>query len=135
MSLSSAKSVITVREMDVLNVLWQTDTPLIASQIAKEIKGQTVNGVQTLLRALLKKGFIEVFDIVYSGTVLSRRYKATELSATEALKAFTTQFEDLKHCISGAKLYAALLDSEEDRENIEYLDTLVKQKKDNLPKE
>lgn len=135
MSLSKARSVITVREMDVLNVLWKTDAPLIASEIAKKINGQTVNGVQTLLRALLKKGFIEVSDIVYSGTVLSRRYRATELSRAEALKVFTAQFEDLKRCMSGAKLYAALLDSEEDRENIEYLDALVKQKKDSLPKE
>ena len=62
---------LTEREMDILNILWSSDKPLIASDIAKTGNSLSINTVQAVLRNLLSKKLVEVVDVVYSGTVLS----------------------------------------------------------------
>lgn len=64
-------SKLTSREVDIMNILWASEKPLIASEIADSRPDLTVNTVQAVLRKLLKYQLIEVADIVYSGTVLS----------------------------------------------------------------
>ena len=66
---------LTGREMDIMNILWNSQKPLIASEIAEYRSDLTINTVQAVIRKLLKYQLIEVADIVYSGTVLSRSYK------------------------------------------------------------
>lgn len=63
------------REMDIMNILWNAGKPLTASGIAQHEEGLSINTVQVVLKNLLKKSFIRVADIVYSGTVLSRAYE------------------------------------------------------------
>ena len=65
---------LTNTELDVLRVLWDSEDPLLASEIYKIDPSLNSNTVQAALRNLTKKGYIKVADIVYSGTVLSRRY-------------------------------------------------------------
>lgn len=65
---------LTNKELDVLRVLWDAEDPLLASEIYKIDPSLNSNTVQAALRNLTKKGYIKVADIVYSGTVLSRRY-------------------------------------------------------------
>lgn len=65
---------ISAREKDVMSVLWHTGEALTASAIAVKGGGLSINTVQAVLRSLLKKNYIEVSDIVYSGTVLTRSY-------------------------------------------------------------
>lgn len=62
---------LTEREMDILNILWSSDKPLIASDIAKTGNSLSINTVQAVLRNLLSKKLVEVADVVYSGTVIS----------------------------------------------------------------
>ena len=81
------------REKDVLAVLWRTGTSLTASGITENGDGLNINTVQSALRSLMKKGFIEVAEIVYSGTVLSRSYKpivSAEQYAADQLRAMRT---------------------------------------------
>ena len=60
---------LTSREIDILNILWENEKPLIASEIADARSDLTINTVQAVLRKLLKYQLVEVADIVYSGTV------------------------------------------------------------------
>lgn len=62
---------ITIREKDILEVLWKSITPLLASNIPKINPSLSISSVQLSLRNLLSKNIIEVAGIVYSGTVLS----------------------------------------------------------------
>lgn len=62
------------REKDIMTVLWKSSHSLTASAISKENSALSINTIQTGLRNLLKKGFIKVDNIVYSGTVLTRSY-------------------------------------------------------------
>lgn len=61
--------------MDILNVLWSSKSPLIAWDISKIGNDLSINTVQATLRSLLNKNLIEVADIVYSGTILTRSYR------------------------------------------------------------
>ena len=65
---------ISAREKDVMSVLWHTGEALTASAIAVKGGGLSINTIQAVMRSLLKKNYIEVSDIVYSGTVLTRSY-------------------------------------------------------------
>lgn len=67
---------LTRRDMDVLNILWESDEPKTATMISKAGDGLTMNTTQAVLRKLLKNNLIEIADIVYSGTVLTRSYKS-----------------------------------------------------------
>lgn len=69
---------LTGRERDILTILWNAEKGLIASEIVKcGDEDLTINTVQAVLKKLLKRNLIQVDQIVYSGTVLSRSYKPT----------------------------------------------------------
>lgn len=110
------KTKLTGREMDILNILWVAENPLIASDIAKEDETLTINTVQATLRKLLQKQLIEVADIVYSGTVLTRSYRPTDASKSLALEVLSTQLYNMKKMVSAPKLIAAYLNLEKDSE-------------------
>lgn len=60
-------------ELNVLNVLWEENEPLMASEIAR--KGELINStVQVAVRELMKSEIISVMDIVVNITALSRKY-------------------------------------------------------------
>ncbi len=65
---------LTGRERDILEILWQCEEGMIASDFPKIKEDLTINTVQAILKKLLKRELIEVKEIVYSGTVLCRRY-------------------------------------------------------------
>ncbi len=68
---------LTGREKDILDILWNAERGLIASEIVKEREDLTINTVQAILKKLLKRNLIKIDQIVYSGTVLSRSYVPT----------------------------------------------------------
>ena len=81
---------LTGRERDILDILWNSEEGMIASEVAEQREDLTINTVQAVLKKLLKREFIKVQEIVYSGTVLSRKYCPT-LSEAEFRVAETTQ--------------------------------------------
>lgn len=129
---------LTNREMDILNILWNSENPLIASEIAKHDDTLTVNTVQAILRKLLKQNLIEVADIVYSGTVLSRSYRPTAVSKDFAVQEFSAQLRNFKKNITASRLISTLLDDEDDAEaalkEIEELQAILEEKKQSLKK-
>ena len=76
---------LTQKQLEVMKVLWDHNKPMISSEIEKSNPSFNTNTVQTCLRELLKKDYIQVADIVYSGTVLTRSYLPT-FTKTEYLK-------------------------------------------------
>lgn len=66
---------ISEREKEIMSVLWHTGKSMTSSAIAESDNGLSINTVQAATRNLMKKGYIKVDDIVYSGTVLTRSYK------------------------------------------------------------
>ena len=81
------------KQLDVMKILWDAGTPLVASDIVKAESSMNINTVQASLRVLLKENLVEIADIVYSGTVLSRSYRP--LISRDVL--LTQQEAALKH--------------------------------------
>lgn len=66
---------LTPREFEIMQILWESEASLTASEIVAHGKKLSINTVQAVLKKLLKQNLIKVDQIVYSGTVLSRSYK------------------------------------------------------------
>ena len=69
------KKKLSKRQLDVMKVLWDHSSPMVASDIVNGSPALNINTVQSCLKVLLKEELIEVADIVYRGTVLSRSYR------------------------------------------------------------
>jgi predicted transcriptional regulator len=109
---------LTNREADILRILWSADHPLIASEIANAEDTLTINTVQVVLKNLLRKKLIEIADIVYSGTVLSRSYRPTITAKDLTVQQFVNDVQSLSNVISTPKLVATLLEHEENEEEV-----------------
>ncbi|MGJ0846273.1 BlaI/MecI/CopY family transcriptional regulator [Tissierella praeacuta] len=121
---------LTNRELDILNILWTAEKPLLASDIPKIDNSISINTAQAVLRKLLKKNLIEVADIVYSGTVLSRSYQPTISSNDFSLQQFVKQFQNLNKSISTPSIVATLLEHEKNEKIvIEELEKMLKERK------
>ena len=108
----------TRREQDVLEVLWTGEKPMTASEIVNANPELTMNTVQAVLRKLLGQKIIEVADIVYSGTVLSRSYRPL-ISHDEFISSQVSQdLERLNKTISKPSLLKTLFDAEKDRDRV-----------------
>lgn len=121
------------RELDVMNVLWSVEKPLVASEICRENPSLSINTVQAVLKGLLKRNLIRIADIVYSGTVLTRSYE-TVLSASDySVSQFKDSLAVINNDVSTVGLIAALLEQEDNEEEvINELEELLKERKHQL---
>lgn len=127
---------LTNRENDIMELLWKSEKPLIASDIARMDDNLSINTVQSVLKTLLKKGLIEVADIVYSGKVLTRSYRTTITADEFAISQFMHRAEYFDKNISTSNIVNALLAKEKDEEEaILELEKLIQERKHKLRKE
>lgn len=120
---------LTKREMDVMTILWESNTPLVASEITKMDDSLNINTVQAVIRKLLDKKYIEVADIVYSGTVLTRSYRPTLSKKEMTVQRFIKQFQE-NDKVSIPNLVTTLLKHEKnEREVIEELEVMLEERK------
>jgi predicted transcriptional regulator len=120
-------AVLSEREKDIMLVLWKDHEPLTASAIAEKGDNLSINTVQALIRKLLKNNYVEVADIVYSGTVLSRRYKPV-LSAEEYTAENLQSMRKNSLNFSTLNFIDRLL-KEDDATLLDELEQLIKSKK------
>lgn len=121
---------LTRRQEDIMKILWESDKPLIASEIVKRQDDLNINTVQATLRALIKKNAIEVADIVYSGTVLSRSYRPI-LNRDQVI----TEYDQVvRKVLKDKNLIAQYVDEVNDLATITELEKLIKEKKEKLEK-
>ena len=117
---------LTNKELDVLRVLWDSEDPLLASEIYKIDPSLNSNTVQAALRNLTKKGYIKVADIVYSGTVLSRRYTPIVTQPEYVKMFFPATPEEKVTCMEG------FIKDIDDISELEAIQKLIDQKKADL---
>ena len=122
------KKRITKKQLEIMKILWSSDKPLIASEILKRNDSLNINTVQACLRALVNKQFIKVADIVYSGTVLTRSY--TPIVTQDEYLAFA--YQDIVGKGKSTSLIASLIDSETSPEELDLIEKMIQQKKQEL---
>lgn len=111
-------TILTARELDVLEVLWTSEKPLLASDIIKLKPSLSISSVQLSLRNLLKKDIIEIAEIVYSGTVLSRSYRPL-LGKQELMNLnIISQFKNIDKNMTTTSIVATLLQHEKNEEKV-----------------
>lgn len=136
MSKTNNMTSLTNREMDVMKILWASENPLVASDITKIDESLSSNTVQSVLRSLLKKKLIEVAEIVYSGTVLTRSYKPAVSNKDLLVNQFVDQFKKNETIIPIPNLVATLLKHEKNEKAvIEQLEELLKERRKLLDEE
>lgn len=128
---------LTKRELEIMNILWESDAPLIASDITKKGNNLTINTVQALLKKLLKLEYIKVADIVYSGTVLSRSYVPAISSDEYEMGNIMNSYSNISDKAKGvSRFVAAFLEDNEDPEQlleeINELQALLRKKEQEL---
>lgn len=119
------------REMEVMTLLWKSDTPYLASEIAR-ISSTSINTVNVVLKNLLNAGMIEIADIVHSGTVLSRRYRPNVDPEVYTTELFIKQFKDISPKLPTTQIVSRLLEEDVDRKTIDELEELVHQQREKL---
>lgn len=122
------KKRITKKQLEIMKILWNSDKPLIASEILKKNDSLNINTIQACLRALVTKQFIKVDGIVYSGTVLTRSYSPL-VSQEEFLG---TACQDIIGKAKTSSLIASLIDTETSLEELDELEKLIEEKKKEL---
>lgn len=96
------------RELDVLNILWKSKEPMMATAIVNEGEGLTQSTVTAVLRKMLCAGLVEVAGVIHSGTVLSRTYRPTANSKEVLLKHFIEEYRLFKDVIKPSEMCAAI---------------------------
>lgn len=121
------------RELDVMNVLWESDKALVTREIAGIDPSLSINTVRMVLKGLLNKGYIKVSEIVHSGTVLTQSY-APILSAQDYM--INQMTKAVKGHISQEQMVVSLLQREKNElETIEKLEELLRKRKEDLEKD
>ncbi|MCI9446136.1 MAG: BlaI/MecI/CopY family transcriptional regulator [Lachnospiraceae bacterium] len=118
------------RELDIMNVLWAEGKPLIASEIPSRHENLSINTVQAVLKKLLHRGFIEIAEIVQSGTVLSRSYAPIVTPEEYAVKFLVSEIYPYKTILTRTRFLDALFENADNQgELIETLEKMIGEKK------
>ncbi|MBQ7775243.1 MAG: BlaI/MecI/CopY family transcriptional regulator [Lachnospiraceae bacterium] len=122
---------LTKRERDILDILWASEDGMIASDFPKIMEGLTINTVQAVLKKLLKRELIVVKEIVYSGTVLSRKYAPAISEQDFTVASITKSIQDLKRFnITPAAFFAEILpEMEMSAEDLDMLQEFLEKRK------
>lgn len=121
-----SKVKLSARELDIMTVLWNSTKPLAATDIPKADPSLNVNTVLSSIKNLLKKSYIEVADIVYHGTVLTRTFRPV-LTQEEYLSSQFFHFPD-----ASVQFMASLVKAEQSDENLLLMEKLIKDKRKEL---
>ena len=112
---------------------------MTASQIVNSQPDLTMNTVQAILRKLLKRELIEVADIVYSGTVLSRSYKPAISQNDFVARQFRDELHSLNGKFSPSDFVLSLLNTEPDpikaKKEVDELEQMLQEFRERIEKE
>lgn len=119
---------LTHRELEVMHVLWSTDRALSAADIPPINPELKPNTVQAVLKKLLENSYIQVADIVYHRTVLTRTYRPV-LTHEDYMHS---QIEGTS--LTPGRLLADLIRKEQDIDALDELLRLIQEQRKSLRK-
>ena len=116
---------LTQSQLSIMKTLWAENKAMIASDFVQLDSSLNLNSVQSSLRSLLKKNYIEVSDIVYSGKVLTRSYVPT-ISADEYA---TENINGIVNDLLSSNILLHYVETENDIETIKQLQQKLEERK------
>lgn len=121
------KKALSPRQLEVMEILWKAGKDMTASEITNA-SSMAINTVQASLRSLMSKKYIEVGQIVYSGTVLSRSY--VPVVTREEYLDFSCK--RLSEFSSSSLVMASLIGSTDNTEMLDELEAMILKRKKEL---
>ena len=116
---------LTQSQLSIMKTLWAENKAMIASDFVQLDPSLNLNSVQSSLRSLLKKNYIEVSDIVYSGKVLTRSYVPT-ISADEYA---TENINGIVNDLLSSNILLHYVETENDIKTIKQLQQKLEERK------
>ena len=104
------------RELDILNILWNSGVPMTSSDIVNAGNGLSQSTVQAVLRKLLNANLVKVSGITHSGNVLSRQYEPEASSKDIILHQFLEDYRNFSNIISKEELLTSIVTLSDDTE-------------------
>ncbi len=120
------------REYDIMQILWNSDKPMLASDILKADANMNINTVQSTLRNLLSRNLVCVANIITSGKVLARTYSPIISAESYIL----SELSDILPSDSQrrATFFAAFIQTCSDKElALDELEQLIQEYRENNP--
>ena len=115
---------LSTRQQQIMEILWNAEGGMTASAIVNAREDLQINTVQASLRSLLKKKYVKIGEIVYSGTVLSRSY--VPIVSREEYMALSCR--ELSR-LSSSALLASLIHKEDDEKLLDELTEMIQKRK------
>lgn len=130
---------LTKREHEIMKALWQSDKALTASELSHNLE-LSISTVHASINKLLQKELIVIDDIIYSGNVLCRCYKAAISAKKYTMDTLISSFKGLiTEDFSTSSFVSAFLGQEEDKEKVlkelNSLEEMIKKRKEELKQE
>ncbi len=116
------------RQYEVMEILWEKGIPMLASEIQEQKNDLSINTVQAALRSLIKKKYIKIADVIFSGTVLARRYSPI-MTKKEYISSVCKDSESI---IGSNLIIANIAKKEKDIEILDELEKLIAEAKKKL---
>ncbi|MDO5346432.1 MAG: BlaI/MecI/CopY family transcriptional regulator [Lachnospiraceae bacterium] len=120
---------LSTRQHQIMEILWNANSGMTASAIVNAREDLQINTVQASLRSLMKKKYIKVGEIVYSGTVLSRSY----VPIVSREEYMTESCQELSR-LSSSVLLASLIHKEDDENLLDELSEMIRERKREIEK-
>lgn len=120
---------LSTRQRQIMEILWNAKGGMTASAIVNAREDLQINTVQACLRSLVKKKYIKVGEIVYSGTVLSRSY----VPVVTREEYMTQSCKELSR-LSSSALLASLIHKEDDEQLLDELTEMIQKRKREIEK-
>lgn len=117
------KKVLTSRQFEILNILWDAERPLLVSEIS-ELHQLHVNTVQAAIKKLCKIGYVDIAEIVHSRNVLARTYKPV-ISKEDYLNVISQEMGNSDY---SSESLIALVKKEENMEVLQEIEEIIRQK-------
>lgn len=118
---------LTKRELEVMRILWESEKPLMVSEIVQRDKNGTIYSVQRIIQNLIKKDMVAVDSIAYNKKALGRTFKPLVSSESIELDNMREMFSKMgSRNIAASHLIAALLPADNSEQTLEELNRLEK---------
>jgi len=120
---------LTGRELDIMQVIWSENRPIIATDILSKINDDKISifTVQNNLKSLVRNGFIKINSFTIVNKSNTREYVATISADEYAVECFKSNFPRYKKKEPTlSELMLSLLKVESDNSNDEELEKIEK---------
>lgn len=116
---------LTNRELAVMRILWESEKPLMVSEIVQKDKNGTIYSVQRIIQNLIKKNMVAVDGVSYNKKALGRTFKPIVSSDVIELSTIREIFNNMiSKDITASNLIATLLPTGNSKQTLEELNRL-----------